>query len=522
MSAAEREHAPKIAALIALQERRLSPSAQARIERHLARCADCRQALAAIVLHDRIAEDVREAEPPAIDFSRMELALEREARAVAQQQRARRRRPTLAVAVAIAAAAVIGLALAWPQSGPEVADSRPAPAPRGRDTSRDAERATPELPSAPLAATVTLVAGRGAQVVQSAGGDARAVVIDDVLSDATTLRTDTASEVHVRLAEGAGIVAHAGSELELARLRRSISSEDPSSEDPSSEDPSAGRALDRGEVEIALRSGRVALTSGGPLFTAESRFVVVTSEHRFGLRVTRAEISLDADGTVQLAVAEGEVEVRDPSDRLLEVVRGPARWSSASAAGAPRVGAPHGISGVSDDHEGTAVLHVVHPDLVRWEVGDVAAEGAGELQMRVRAGEVAVAGFDGAGRAFRRVVVVGEDGVEIDDDDLRAEPPRVREGYLPEDDIREVLQRGRVRLRQCYEQGLRERPDLEGRLTVRITVGLDGSVSRARVVGGDVPDGLQQCVRNYAERWMFPPPRGGFVTFDVPLAFEAR
>ena len=119
-------------------------------------------------------------------------------------------------------------------------------------------------------------------------------------------------------------------------------------------------------------------------------------------------------------------------------------------------------------------------------------------------------------------MVVGQDGVAIDADDLQAEPPRVREGYLPEDDIRDTVQRGLVRLRQCYEQGLRERPDLEGHLTVRITVGLDGSVSRVRVVGGDVPDGMQQCVRNYSERWTFPPPRGGFVTFDVPLAFGAR
>ncbi|MDQ3033584.1 MAG: zf-HC2 domain-containing protein, partial [Myxococcota bacterium] len=78
-------HAPKIAALRALSERALSPRARLRIERHLATCDVCRRALASITLYRRTVEDVREAEPPELDWSRMELALAREARALSER-----------------------------------------------------------------------------------------------------------------------------------------------------------------------------------------------------------------------------------------------------------------------------------------------------------------------------------------------------------------------------------------------------------------------------------------------------
>ncbi|WP_053233593.1 AgmX/PglI C-terminal domain-containing protein [Sandaracinus amylolyticus] len=518
----EREHSPKIGALLALQERRLSAAGRARIERHLAGCDVCRQALAAMALYDRIADEARDEAPPELDWSRMELALEREVEKIAEAQCATSpegatrsssapgrtaapsapmrglsarsspaaRRAAWGVA-ALAAAGVLAYVATRPPSAPEIARPTPpapmieAPAPEPVDPEVIAE-------AAPLAATVTLVAGRGAEVV-AADGTTRAAAVDDVLADATTLRTDDASEVHVRLAEDTGVIAYPASEALLTRLRER-------------------------DVEIDLRAGTLAASTGGPLFEGESRFVVIASEHRFELRVTRAEVVLDEGGVVRLAVAEGEVEVHRPDGRV-EIVRAPARWSSAEVGEVPRVREPHGIA---DADAGTGVLHVRHPGLVRWQIGDVEAQGAGELAMRVRPGELNIGGFDSTGRAFRTVVVVGEDGVALDATDLQPQAPRVREGTLPEAEIRQTVQRGLPRLRQCYELGMRERPDLEGRLTVRITVGLDGSVSRAEVVGGDVPEGLQQCVRNYAERWTFPPPSGGFVRFDVPLAFGGR
>ncbi|UJR80965.1 AgmX/PglI C-terminal domain-containing protein [Sandaracinus amylolyticus] len=494
----EREHSPKIGALLALQERRLSAAGRARIERHLAGCDVCRQALAAMALYDRIADEARDEAPPELDWSRMELALEREAKKVAETLRAKKRdqatksrRPWISLGVAALAAAGV-LAYVATRPAPQIARPTPPPAPVIEAPAPEPEPPEVVAEAAPLAATVTLVAGRGAQVI-APDGTARAAAVDDLLADATTLRTDDASEVHVRLAEDTGVIAYPASEALLTKLRER-------------------------DVEIDLRAGTLAASTGGPLFQGESRFVVIASEHRFALRVTRAEVVLDEGGVVRLAVAEGEVEVQRPDGRV-EIVRAPARWSSAEAGEVPRVREPHGIA---DADAGTGVLRVRHPGLVRWQIGDVEAEGAGELAMRVRPGELNIGGFDQTGRAFRTVIVVGEDGVALDAADLQPQAPRVREGTLPEADIREVVQGGLPRLRQCYELGMRERPDLEGRLTVRITVGLDGSVSRAEVVGGDVPEGLQQCVRNYAERWTFPPPSGGFVRFDVPLAFGGR
>src|SRR5690606_13855314 len=170
VSSAERAHAPKIAALMALAEERLSPSARARIERHLADCPVCRQALAAIVLHARIADDVRALDPPELDFSRMEQALEREAARITAQERAaqrRRRRPAIVAALALAAAAVLGLVWSGGRGGEAVAPPAPPVEPAAIAERDEIPEHTPapRIESAPLAATVTLVAGRGAERV---------------------------------------------------------------------------------------------------------------------------------------------------------------------------------------------------------------------------------------------------------------------------------------------------------------------------------------------------------------------
>nr|MDQ3034021.1 TonB family protein [Myxococcota bacterium] len=327
--------------------------------------------------------------------------------------------------------------------------------------------------------------------------------VGDELREGATAKAAAGSELHLRIASATGVALRGDSEARLVRMRA-------------------------GDVGIALERGRIVSTVGqsfgGQSLGGESRFVVMASEHRFEGHATRYEIELDtppAAGTasvVRLWVGEGVVRVHRPDGRT-DVVRAPGSWSSDGAAAelGGEVGRAHGIG---DDTAAWPVLRVSHPDVVRWEVGDVAVGGPGELGMRVGAGQLAITGFDASGRAFRTVADVGGDGLTIDASGLVPEAPRVRaDGYLPSQDIEEVMRRGLPRLRQCYELGLRARPDLEGTVVLRILVALDGSVSRARVVGGDVPDELQQCVRNYAERWTFPPPRGGTVTFDVPLSF---
>jgi hypothetical protein len=63
---------------------------------------------------------------------------------------------------------------------------------------------------------------------------------------------------------------------------------------------------------------------------------------------------------------------------------------------------------------------------------------------------------------------------------------------------------------------------LTGRFDLRVTVGVDGEVQRARLLGDSLPDEFVHCVVSEARRFTFPPPTGGPLTFDVPLRFATR
>lgn len=527
-------HEPKIAALTALHERSLSPQGEARIERHLAACDACRRALAAMTLFERTTAAIRDAEAPELDWSRMELALAREARSLIDEQtitakatakhaeramaeaaaretvkaaEAQRRTSVSperrgnagALGLVLAAAAALALVWAWPRGDEEVAGPSVPSVPSVPETSipEPPPAVIAEVERAPLTAAVMLIAGRAS--ARDDAQDERALDVGDELAEGATVIAAEGSELHLRIASNTGVVVRADSEAQL-------------------------RAMREGDVGVELTRGGLVSVIDGATFGGASRFVVMAAEHRFEGRATHYEIELDdPTGVLRLRVADGEVTVHRPDGRV-NIVSAPGSWSNEGLVARGVVEMPHGIG---DDALAWPVLRVSHPGVVRWEIGDLEIDGTGQLGMRVGAGSVAIAGYDGAGRAFRTVADVGGDGMTIDASGLVSEAPRARtDGYLPQQDIQDVVQRGQLRLRQCYERGLRERPDLEARMRVQITVGLDGSVSRYRVVASDdlpesaVPDSMQSCVRNYVERWSFPPPRGGTVTFEAPLVFR--
>lgn len=547
-------HEPKIAALSALlqtrrastpADARLSAAGRARIERHVAECATCRRALATMELYERTADEIREAGVPELDWSKMELALAREARAVAEQraegpqerggaERAQRttepqarrgdapamsaprgtpargrsgarQTPGWVVAIAIAAAALLALAL-WPRREEVASTDGTRASPPEVPDARDPDPVAVPEPTAVLA-SATLVAG---SITARAGaeGDAVPLAPGEALHEGAVVASAERSEAHLRLFrereggvagdEDVGVIVGAASEVRLGRMR-----------------------ADEVAVEL-VRGGLTAQTTGLPTFSAESRFVVIAAEHRFVSRITRHEIVLDADGEVRVVLAEGEVEVHRP-DGQVDVIHAPATWSSGSQSAARvAVRRPYAL-GV--ESASWPVLEVRHPGVVRWEIGDVAVAGAGGLGMRVHAGRLEIAGYDESGRAFRTVADVGGDGLTIDATGLTPDAPRVaRRGYLPAEDVRAVVRGANVRMQQCYERGLRAQPGLGGaRVVVRMTVALDGAVSeaRARVEEGQLPAEVLDCVTNYASRLSFPPPQGGGTfTFEAPYLFR--
>jgi len=109
----------------------------------------------------------------------------------------------------------------------------------------------------------------------------------------------------------------------------------------------------------------------------------------------------------------------------------------------------------------------------------------------------------------------------------RTKPPQVRmgattvNGRLPPEVIQRIVRQNYGRFRLCYENGLRNNPNLQGRVAVRFVIGRDGSVSNVANGGSDLPDpSVVQCVVRAYYGLSFPQPEGGIVTVVYPIMFS--
>ena len=93
-------------------------------------------------------------------------------------------------------------------------------------------------------------------------------------------------------------------------------------------------------------------------------------------------------------------------------------------------------------------------------------------------------------------------------------------GRLPPEVIQRVVRQNFGRFRQCYEDGLRRNPTLEGRVAVRFVIGRDGAVSNAGNGGSDLADSsVVSCVIGAYYGLSFPPPEDGIVKVVYPILF---
>jgi Ca-activated chloride channel family protein len=109
----------------------------------------------------------------------------------------------------------------------------------------------------------------------------------------------------------------------------------------------------------------------------------------------------------------------------------------------------------------------------------------------------------------------------------RSTPPQVRmgaadvKGRLPPEVVARVVRQSFGRFRLCYENGLRNNPNLQGRVTARFVVGKDGAVSNVSNGGSDMPDsGVVACVVRAFNGLSFPEPEAGTVTVTYPIVFS--
>jgi len=92
-------------------------------------------------------------------------------------------------------------------------------------------------------------------------------------------------------------------------------------------------------------------------------------------------------------------------------------------------------------------------------------------------------------------------------------------------ELHAVISRKQTAIRILYEERLRTRPNLEGKITLLLVIEEDGTVSDVTVIGEettlDDADLIRDCIR-VARRWVFPAFTGGAVELKTPFVLKPR
>jgi len=73
-------------------------------------------------------------------------------------------------------------------------------------------------------------------------------------------------------------------------------------------------------------------------------------------------------------------------------------------------------------------------------------------------------------------------------------------------------------IQRCYERGKMDDPDLRGRVTVRIAISANGTVSDARIDGSTLGNGgVEGCMTSAVRSWKFPTPTAGGAVISYPF-----
>ena len=99
--------------------------------------------------------------------------------------------------------------------------------------------------------------------------------------------------------------------------------------------------------------------------------------------------------------------------------------------------------------------------------------------------------------------------------------PVVR-GALDSAAIRQVIRRKIPGFRRCYRKGLRENPDLYGRVVIQFSVAARGQVVQAVIQQTTMTSStLDRCLVKAARQWVFPRPKdGNLVVVSLPLVLR--
>lgn len=96
------------------------------------------------------------------------------------------------------------------------------------------------------------------------------------------------------------------------------------------------------------------------------------------------------------------------------------------------------------------------------------------------------------------------------------------EGNLDKSQIRDVVRSNISDIRRCYNDGLRDDPNLAGRLAVHFKIAASGKVTDSELQSSDLEHaGVETCIVKAVAKWSFPQPEGGgsvLVTYPFVLS----
>lgn len=107
---------------------------------------------------------------------------------------------------------------------------------------------------------------------------------------------------------------------------------------------------------------------------------------------------------------------------------------------------------------------------------------------------------------------------------------RIREGTLGDQTgigridkaaVESVFRRRMSAIRVCYERSLKVNPDVQGKVTIRFTIGRAGTITDIQVTENTTGDpSIGTCIAQKVRTWRFSPPDEGEVTFSYPFLLQ--
>jgi hypothetical protein len=475
-------HAPKYAALEAYHQQRLSPEGKRRMERHLQTCETCRDALRAVESYEALRHEARAEELPELAWERLERALDAApAHAAPAQQPSRRSGKIIALAWPVLAVAATFM-LGWfahreartPQAVPSAAPAVEVKQARALEGWVTLAHVDTELERAG----------------ERAPGQVGAAVVEGMI-----LRTGPHAELQVALGDGSGLIVEPSSELWVAELREHA-------------------------VRFEVRRGS-ALHEVRKLAESE-RYDVTFGPYVASVRGTRYRVAQGRDASV--FVFDGRVVVSE-GDQLLADLSAGEHWQATS--NDARRPDDRRVLGLDPASRSWPSLKLPAVAAVRaWYLGEQRLPAQDALAMRVPPQHTELRFEDTQGKLHVVPVTLTAEDNELTETHIRELLAQQNEsrGYLEPAEIQSVVHGGLDAMRRCYERSLRVNPAIAGKLKLAIRVAPDGHVSRVQVSSeaGALPIELEQCLELEARAWRFPRPRGGFVSFELPLNLKAR